>query len=449
MRRGARDGMVTPRLLGKMNLSGRAPVRRVPSPDPPHHARRTHLLDHRRRRRRLPRGENHEGRHGPRHEHRRRHRRRARRRHSGGPAAVREQRRRADLEHPGRHARRGDPALGRQQVQGVEGRPIGLGSPISRATRHLPGRPRSVSGPLPLRPCARFACSGPSPLVLALAACDDDARRPGRRPSPCPRPTSSGSAPRSSARPSTSTPTWPSWRPRRPARRLGRPGRLRAGARPPARRPPPVAGPPGQPAPGPARPVRLDAGVRSAPRPSGWPRPSAGPATTPPPPTTRCAPTAVRGSGSLDARLAAFRRRPPSPTRPVAGCAPADSLAADRARLDARLGAYPDTSDAQFPPFRQSITDGVLALERRADALAADTTRAARHAAASPARRLTEADGRARPASARTTPRRRTRRCARAWNAPAPGPPTSDGWKAASSSKAVIVNEPRARSSSI
>ncbi len=86
---------------------------------------------------------------------------------------------------------------------------------------------------------------------------------------------------------------------------------------------------------------------------------------------------AVRGLGALDARLAAFRAAAAADTtgrrlRMV------DSLAADRARLSARIGAYPDTSDAQFVPFRQSITDGVLALERRADAVAKDTARTVR-----------------------------------------------------------------------
>ncbi|PAP76234.1 hypothetical protein [Rubrivirga marina] len=83
---------------------------------------------------------------------------------------------------------------------------------------------------------------------------------------------------------------------------------------------------------------------------------------------------AVRGLGDLDARLAALRAAATADTtgRQLRAV---DSLAADRERLSARLGAYPDTSAAQFPPFRQSITDGVLALDRRADALAADTTR--------------------------------------------------------------------------
>lgn len=84
---------------------------------------------------------------------------------------------------------------------------------------------------------------------------------------------------------------------------------------------------------------------------------------------------AVRGLGDLDARLAALRAAAALDTtgRQLRAV---DSLAADRERLSARLGAYPDTSDAQFPPFRQAITDGVLALDRRADAIAADTTRA-------------------------------------------------------------------------
>lgn len=54
-----------------------------------------------------------------------------------------------------------------------------------------------------------------------------------------------------------------------------------------------------------------------------------------------------------------------------------DSLAADRARVAARIGAYPDTSQAQFPPFRTAVTDALLQLDRRADALAADTVRSA------------------------------------------------------------------------
>lgn len=44
-----------------------------------------------------------------------------------------------------------------------------------------------------------------------------------------------------------------------------------------------------------------------------------------------------------------------------------------RHRPSARL----DTPDAQSPPVRQSITEGVLALDRLADAIAADTASAA------------------------------------------------------------------------
>ena len=81
----------------------------------------------------------------------------------------------------------------------------------------------------------------------------------------------------------------------------------------------------------------------------------------------------ARGLANLEARLAAFR--PYALADTTGGLQrDLDSLAADRERLRARLGAYPDTLASQFPPFRSSITDGVLALERRADALADDTT---------------------------------------------------------------------------
>lgn len=86
---------------------------------------------------------------------------------------------------------------------------------------------------------------------------------------------------------------------------------------------------------------------------------------------------AARGLAELDARLAALRAAVAADTT-GRGLRAVDSLAADRGRLGARLGAYPDTSAAQFPPFRQSITDAVLALERRADAVAADTADVAR-----------------------------------------------------------------------
>lgn len=86
---------------------------------------------------------------------------------------------------------------------------------------------------------------------------------------------------------------------------------------------------------------------------------------------------ASRGLAELDARVAALRAAVAADTTGQ-GLRAVDSLAADRARLDARIGAYPDTSAAQFPPFRQSITDAVLALERRADEIAADTAATAR-----------------------------------------------------------------------
>ena len=100
----------------------------------------------------------------------------------------------------------------------------------------------------------------------------------------------------------------------------------------------------------------------------------------------------ARGLAELDGRLAALR---PYAVADTAGGLQRgiDSLAADRERLVARLGAYPDTLASQFPPFRSAFTDRVLALERRADALAADTTGVALDPAgragdaASPARR--------------------------------------------------------------
>ncbi len=81
---------------------------------------------------------------------------------------------------------------------------------------------------------------------------------------------------------------------------------------------------------------------------------------------------AVRDLGALDARLARLRAVADADTtgRLRRGL---DSLAADRARLSARIGAYPDTSDAQFPPFRRSVTDALLGLDRRAEALAPDS----------------------------------------------------------------------------
>ena len=80
----------------------------------------------------------------------------------------------------------------------------------------------------------------------------------------------------------------------------------------------------------------------------------------------------ARGLSELDARLAGLRPYALADTtgRLQRGI---DSLAADRERLLGRLGAYPDTLASQFPPFRAAFTDRVLALDRRAQALAADT----------------------------------------------------------------------------
>lgn len=51
-----------------------------------------------------------------------------------------------------------------------------------------------------------------------------------------------------------------------------------------------------------------------------------------------------------------------------------DSLRADRARLVGRLEAYPDTSAAQYGPFRERIVRDVLTLRQRAEAIAPDST---------------------------------------------------------------------------
>ena len=84
----------------------------------------------------------------------------------------------------------------------------------------------------------------------------------------------------------------------------------------------------------------------------------------------------ARALGRLDARLGAIGPFADADTTGRLGAA-LDSLRADRARLDARLGAYPDTSSAQFDPFRSAITDALIALETRAEAVAPDTTTAA------------------------------------------------------------------------
>lgn len=80
----------------------------------------------------------------------------------------------------------------------------------------------------------------------------------------------------------------------------------------------------------------------------------------------------ARAFGRLDARLGAFA---PFAEADTTGAlrTDLDSIRADRARLDARLGAYPDTSAAQFEPFRSSITDALIELETRAEAVAPDT----------------------------------------------------------------------------
>ncbi len=93
----------------------------------------------------------------------------------------------------------------------------------------------------------------------------------------------------------------------------------------------------------------------------------------------------ARGLADLDRRLAALR--PYAVADTTGGLqSDIDSLAADRGRLLDRLGAYPDTLVTQFLPFRSDFTDRVLVLERRADALAADTTALNRPAADAPAR---------------------------------------------------------------
>lgn len=75
----------------------------------------------------------------------------------------------------------------------------------------------------------------------------------------------------------------------------------------------------------------------------------------------------------LDARLATAQARAGTDTTGRARAA-LDSLAADRFRLISRLNAYPDTSQAQFGPFRERAIRDALALRARADALAPDST---------------------------------------------------------------------------
>ena len=84
-----------------------------------------------------------------------------------------------------------------------------------------------------------------------------------------------------------------------------------------------------------------------------------------------------RGLSQFDGRLARLR---PYAVADTTGALQRDldSLAADRGRLVERLRAYPDTLASQYLPFRDAFADRVLMLERRVDALAADTTGVAR-----------------------------------------------------------------------
>lgn len=84
--------------------------------------------------------------------------------------------------------------------------------------------------------------------------------------------------------------------------------------------------------------------------------------------------SAARALSRLDARLGALG--PAALADSTGGLrADLDSIAADRARLAARIGAYPDTSAAQFAPFRQSVTGALLRLEERVREVTPDTSR--------------------------------------------------------------------------
>ena len=85
----------------------------------------------------------------------------------------------------------------------------------------------------------------------------------------------------------------------------------------------------------------------------------------------------ARGFADLDRRVAALRPYADADTTGRFG-GRLDSLAAERDRLRERVRAYPDTSAAQFPPFRGAFTDRALALEAQADSVAADTARVGR-----------------------------------------------------------------------
>ncbi|MGB3541405.1 hypothetical protein, partial [Rubrivirga sp.] len=84
----------------------------------------------------------------------------------------------------------------------------------------------------------------------------------------------------------------------------------------------------------------------------------------------------ARGVADLEGRLAQLR---PYAAEDTTGglLRGIDSVLADRDRLRARVGAYPDTTASQFLPFRSSVTDGLLSLDQRVTLLAADTTRVA------------------------------------------------------------------------
>ena len=76
----------------------------------------------------------------------------------------------------------------------------------------------------------------------------------------------------------------------------------------------------------------------------------------------------------FDARLAASRAAAPSDTTGRLGAA-LDSLAADRARLDARIEAFADTTAPAFTRLRQATVRDAAVLERKLGQLAPDSTR--------------------------------------------------------------------------
>lgn len=76
---------------------------------------------------------------------------------------------------------------------------------------------------------------------------------------------------------------------------------------------------------------------------------------------------------TFDARLAAAAGRAAADTMGRLR-ADLDSLAADRVRLDARLAAFADSTAPAFDRLRQTTVRDALALERRLNRLAPDTT---------------------------------------------------------------------------